>query len=334
MHRAEGDAGLNAYAVIRPLPGRLVAAALLREFPPGEWAVLAVAAAVAWVTARYPSALPFWAPWDFSWPAFLAAGFGVLWFVRGRRLASPVQRIAVWRCVSFLTGVAGLYAVLLTHFEYIAQHAFFLNRIQHLAMHHLFPFLIALSWPGETIARGMPPLLRRYICCAAIRRTLGTLQRPWLALFLFEGLLMLWLVPPIAFRSMIDPRLFGLMNASMVIDGLLFWFLVLDPRPPEVAGIGFYRRLLVGFLAIFPQIAAGTFISGAQHDLYPFFSLCGRVYPSIGPLQDQQIGGLILWVPAGMMSAASAVLVWYRLFAYEDGRERFAASLDHAKGAR
>jgi putative membrane protein len=225
-----------------------------------------------------------------------------------------------------------LYTVLLTQFEYLAQHMFFLNRLQHLTMHHLCPFLIALSWPGETIACGMPPAVRR--CCAGrpVLRVLRVLQRPLLAFGLFDGLLILWLIPPVTFRAMLDAHLYAVMNASMVIDGLLFWFLVLDPRPAPVAPVGFFMRLVLGFIVIFPQIAVGTVIEAAQTDLYPSFALCGRVYPSIGPLLDQQIGGLILWIPAGMMSALGSLLIMYRMFRHDDRVVRTAAGLHRQVG--
>lgn len=283
-----------------------------------EAGVVALAAAVAWLTDNHPSIVPVWGPWDLLWPAFLAAGFTLLWFLRGLRHADATTRLPPWRVACFLIGLAGIYAVLLTHFEYAAQHMFALNRVQHAVMHHLGPFLIALSWPGATIARGIPPSLRRWFASRPVLRTLRVLQRPVLAVVLFEGLLIFWLIPPVLFRAMFDPRLYGVMNASMVMDGLLFWFLVLDPRPVPQAPIGFFPRLALAFLIIFPQIATGTAIGLVQHDLYPSFSLCGRVFPDIGPLLDQQIGGLVLWVPTGMMSAFAAALIMWRMVLHED----------------
>jgi len=321
-----GVEGLNSFPA---LPVRRIRmATALRGAPPAECAVLAAAAAVAWATATYPSSLPVWAPWDFSWAAFLGAGFAALWFVRGYFRIPAAERISAWRCLWFFAGLAGLYAVLLTRFEYVAQHAFFLNRVQHLTMHHLCPFLIALSWPGETIAPGMPSWLRHGIRAIGASRPLRMLQRPVPAFLLFEGLLMLWLVPPVTFRAMIDPHLYAIMNASMVIDGLLFWFLVLDPRAAPAASVSFFIRLCLDFIVIFPQIAVGTLIGAVHRDLYPSFALCGRIYPAIGPLLDQEIGGLILWVPSGMMSAIGAVLIMSRMFAHEDR----AGRLDSLEG--
>ena len=86
---------------------------------------------------------------------------------------------------------------------------------------------------------------------------LRAVQRPVSAFLLFEGLLMLWLVPPVTFRAMLDPRLYAIMNASMVVDGLLFWFLVLDPRPAPAAPISFFTRLCLGFCRDLPADCRG-----------------------------------------------------------------------------
>ena len=311
---------------------RVSLATAIQELPFAEAGLAALGALLAWIADTHPTLLPVWAPWDFSWPTFLAAGFALLWFLRGLHRTSRSAWMPPWRCWCFLIGFASLYAVLLTQFEYVAQHMFFLNRVQHAVLHHIGPFLIALSWPGATIARGMPALLRR--CCASpqVRRSLRPFQQPLIAVVLFEGLLFLWLIPPITFGAMFDWRLYEVMNASMVIDGLMFWFLVLDPRPYPAAPVGFFTRLCLGFLIIFPQIAVGTLIGMAQHDLYPSFSLCGRVFPGIGPLLDQQIGGLVLWVPAGMMSAFAAVLIMGRMFRDDDRIALMSCTTGRAKG--
>jgi putative membrane protein len=284
----------------------------------GEIGVVAIAAALSWTCDHHPLLLPFWGPWDFSWLAFLGTALSLLWFLRGQRAAPVAERLPGWRSVCFLVGLAAIYAMLLTHFEYLAQHMFLLNRIQHAVMHHFGPFLIALSWPGKTMGRGMPPILYRWCTGGQVRRVLRVLQQPVLAVVLFEGLLLLWLIPPVMYRAMYDWLLYDIMNASMVIDGLLFWFLVLDPRPAPAAPIGFFVRLALAFLIIFPQIAIGTALGLTQRDLYPSFTECGRVFTDIGPLLDQQIGGLVLWVPTGMMSSLAAVIILRRLFMHED----------------
>lgn len=83
---------------------------------------------------------------------------------------------------------------------------------------------------------------------------------PAVAVLLFVGLIYFWLLSPIHFKAMLDARLYRVMNWSMVIDGLLFWWLVLDPRPAPPARLAPGRRILVVIAAIPPQIILGAFI--------------------------------------------------------------------------
>ena len=292
--------------------------------------ILALGALLSWLSAVHPSLLPVWAPWDFSWPEYLALTLVPFWYLRGLGTTAAEERPALWRRVAFFAGLALLYAVLQTRFEYAAQHMFFLNRAQHVAMHHLGPFLIALGAAGATIERGMPAALRRAIAHPAVRLPIGVLQQPFIAAFIFVGSFYFWLVPGIHFRAMIDPRLYALMNWTMVLDGVLFWALVLDPRPKPPARISFGMRAALAFGVMFPQIVLGAIITFAQRDLYPYYELCGRLYPSMSALSDQRAGGVIMWIPPAMMSVLAVILVINALRLHEESlaeEDEDAASL-------
>ena len=271
--------------------------------------ILGLGALLYWLCRFHPSWMPAWAPWDFSWPEYLAFALTILWFLRGLGATPEASRPSIGRRIAFFSGLALLYAVLQTHFDYMAQHMFFLNRIQHVVMHHIGPFLIALGCAGETIGRGMPPRLRRMAESRPAAVTIGVLQQPVVAVFLFVGLFYFWLIPPVHFRAMIDPRLYALMNASMVLDGLLFWSLTLDPRPRPPARVSYAARFVLAVVVMFPQIALGAVITFSTHDLFPYYDLCGRLFPSLDALADQQIGGIVIWIPPVMMSVIGALLV-------------------------
>ncbi len=202
-----------------------------------------------------------------------------------------------------------IYVVLETRYEYLAEHQFFFNRVQHVTLHHVGPLLLALSWPGEMLCRGMPERLFRLVQRSIFERMLAVIQRPVNAAILFVGIFFFWLVPPVHFRAMIDPHLYSIMNWTMVIDGILFWFLVLDPRPRPLAHIGYVTRAVLAVAVIFPQIIGGALIALSPGDIYPFYSLCGRIYPELGAHYDQLIGGLIIWIPPAMMSLIALLFV-------------------------
>ncbi len=303
-----------------------------------EWGVytliVAFGALLWWATRTHAAAMPVWTPWEFSWLWFLAAALALWWYWRGVLLAPQDERPSPWRRLAYVIGVLAIYTVLQTHFEYLAEHMFFLNRVQHVVMHHLGPFMIALAWPGAAIDRGMPQTVRRLVDARAVSRVMHVIQQPLLASVLFVGLVALWLVPPVHFRAMIDPKLYQVMNWSMVVDGVLFWILVLDPRPLPLARTSYGMRAAMAAGVILPQIVIGAVIAFAQHDLYAFYEWCGRIYPSIGALEDQQFGGLIIWIPPAMMSAVAFLLVInaYRLHeerelvANEDDESGFSAA--------
>jgi len=228
--------------------------------------IAALGAFLWWMSTYRMAAMPFWAPWDFSPLWYIAATLAIYWHARGLARTPPAERPALWRTVFYYIGIAAIWIVLQTRFEYMAQHMFFLNRIQHVVMHHLGPFLIALAWPGATLTRGMPEPVLVFLRSRPVRTVTAIVQQPFLAAVLFFGLIALWLTPPIHFRAMIDPTLYSVMNWSMVVDGLFFWCLVLDPRPAPPAFASF-------------------------------------------AIDDQQYGGLIVWIPSSMMSVIALIIV-------------------------
>jgi putative membrane protein len=315
--------------------GTAVDSAANRRGSPRAYLVVGiVAGALFWLCRTYPSRVPAWAPWDFSWTEFLGAALGLLWFFRGVARLPAEARPPVWRRVSFTLGVGSIYVVLQTRVDYFALHMFFLNRIQHLVMHHLGPFLIALGCGGPTVKAGLPAPLARLLDGRWPRRALAIVQHPIVAPVLFVGLIYLWLIPPVHFRAMIDPRLYKVMNWSMVGDGLLFWSLVLDPRPRPPARLSFALRAVLAVGVMFPQIALGALIGFAGRDIYPYYAFCGRLFPSIGAVADQTIGGVVIWIPAAMMSVVALILVLNFMRLHEDRRERTPDEAAMAEFAR
>jgi putative membrane protein len=274
-----------------------------------------------WLSVFHPAHMPFWGPWNFSWLEYLASAFAVFWFWRGLTLQPPAERPHILRRIAYFAGLGAIYAVTQTHYDYMAQHMFFLNRIQHVIMHHIGPFLIVLGRPGPTLQRGMPERALQITRSRFVVRMLDILQQPFLAAFLFVGLLFLWLTPAVHFRAMLDDRLYALMNWSMVVDGVLFWALALDHRPKPPARVSYGMRLLLAPLVMLPQIALGAIITFAQHDIYPFFTLCGRLFPSLGAIDDQHLAGVIIWIPSSMMSVIGALIVLNSLRLHEQTLE-------------
>ena len=161
-------------------------------------------------------------------------------YVRGcrRRPTSGLRQFAFW------LGLGLLYIALHTRLDYYSEHEFFVHRLQHLVLHHLGPFLIALAViPGTHCARachcaGACAGCARLERSPPVRGLLTILLNPLVAAVLFVGLIIFWLWPAVHFDAMLDARLYRVMNWSMAIDGL--HVLVADtgsaPAPAGAAG--------------------------------------------------------------------------------------------------
>ncbi|MGA7800113.1 MAG: cytochrome c oxidase assembly protein [Gammaproteobacteria bacterium] len=265
-------------------------------------------------------------PWEFSPTVLLSCLLASALYLRGLgRKKATGESVSGWRTGSFFVGLVLIYLVLQTYFDFLSQHMFWVHRLQHLVLHHLGPFLVMIALPGEVMEQGLPawsrPPILALLRSRGVRLAYRVLQNPVIASVLFVGLIYLWLTPSIHFVAMLSAPLYKVMNWSMLVDGLLFWWLIVDPRPPQM-----YRtprhpiRILMLWGVMLPQIALGAYIALSRHELYDAYSVCGRAWP-ISPLTDQEYGGLITWIPSAMMSVVGGLVV-LRLWTRSGGRVR------------
>jgi putative membrane protein len=274
------------------------------------WYGLALArgAVLAIVCRFFPADLPFWMPWEFSWPEYLACILTLAWFFRGLRRLPRARHPALWRQVLFVLGVASFWIVLQTRIDYYAQHMFFVHRWAHFVLHHAGAFAIAMGMSGPVLFAGMPDFLKPLVTARPLQATLSVLQHPAVAPVLFVGLLYFWLIPSIHTVVMLNRSLYDVMNWSMALNGIMFWALILDARARPPARLSHLMRALLIIVIELPQMVLGAVLSLTSHDLYPVYDICGRVL-DMTALNDVHYGGLIIWLPGTLTSFAAMIVV-------------------------
>ncbi|MDA8110065.1 MAG: cytochrome c oxidase assembly protein [Betaproteobacteria bacterium] len=260
------------------------------------------------------SILEFLLPWDFSPAAFLAWSLSVLLYARGLRRMPAGARPGTARSIAYFSGGALTYFVLQTKYEYLSTHMFFLHALQQLAVHHVGPFLVALSWPQAVLGHALPLRGARAVLDAIERNAFARgayalLQNGFVAPALFVGLIVLWLLPGVHFDAMLSARVYWWMNWSMLLDGLLFWILALDPRSRRAGALlGYGARMAMLLLMMLPEMLIGAYIALSGRDLYQVYDVCGRAW-AMPARADQALGGLILWVPVAMVDLAGFLVL-------------------------
>lgn len=158
--------------------------------------------------------------------------------------------------------------------------------VHHLLLVALAAPLIALAWPARRPRGGTP-------------------------LFLVStGVLWAWHLPQAYDAAMADMGLYWVMQAALLGSATAFWRAVLAPGQPAgqagLAILGAYMQM--GLL--------GALLTFAPEPLYAIHQWAPLAW-GFTPLSDQQLGGIIMWVPAGIPYAALGALVarrgWRRL---------------------
>jgi putative membrane protein len=193
----------------------------------------------------------------------------------GRKFSLSLRKVA------FIVGVMAILAVVLPPIGNGAEQLFSLHMVQHL-------LLIAVTAPLLAIS-GVLDGLRRF----AIVRMLSEPAPAWLA-FVFIFLFWHW---PAAFRwAAGNPASQLLEYASILFGALLFWSVALSRQ----------GRLSLGARALFVMTGAvATDLPGVIMVFAPR-ALCtmpgeNAALWGLTPLQDQQIAGMLMWVPANLI---------------------------------
>jgi putative membrane protein len=244
-------------------------------------------------------------PWEPAFSVAIVTALAAMLFIRG----SLKYKLLFRQKLCFWTGLLSLYAVSHTQADYYAEHEFFIHQLQSLVLHHMGPFLIVLSRPKEALSAGCPVAGRRMIGMISawkpVQYLINALFNPVAVVIIFVGLIIFWLLPSIHFIAMIDWRIYRLMNWSMVLSGLIFWGVAMDSHSKWSPG----SRIGMMLAVIPPQILIGTLIFFTPHELYPIYTLCGRAFTGMSSVTDQQIGGVIIWMNAAMMSVIGILIV-------------------------
>ena len=277
------------------------------------------------------SVITFLRPWEFSPTVLASCALPTAAYIRGLLLTKRNhEATGFWRPLSFFVGLGLIYIALQTYFDFLSQHMFWVHRLQHLILHHVGPFLMVLAAPMEMMSRGVPIRFRDQVLRPVWRNRMvqgiySFLQNPIIAPVLFVGLIYFWLSPAIHFTVMLNEDRYRLMNWSMVVDGILFWWLMLAPRTPDGhANISYMKRILILFIVMIGQVLLGAYIFMHKSMLYDVYGICGRAW-AISPMTDQQIGGLITWIPPSMMCVIAVLVVLSRIL-HEDEEEIVPAS--------
>ena len=254
--------------------------------------------------------------WNWDPGLILALAVTLVLFGLGlRRRGFPRSGRMSWaRVGAFVGGLAALVAAIISPIDQHAEQQFSLHMVQHMILIVIVAPMLVAARPGATLLLGLPSSLTRAL--GGVWRRLHGLQArlrwlasPGLAWVVHAATLWLWHIPG-PFEAALETRwVHDLEHFTFLATALWFWWTIAELIRSRSAKVG------VAFFSLFTMALQsgllGVLITFSRLPWYPTYADLAPLL-HIDALADQQLAGVIMWVPAGTVYFAAGIVILYR----------------------
>lgn len=252
---------------------------------------------------------------DFGWsfepwavlPMLLVAW---LYWNGSRHIGGTADRRA--QHLLFWTGLVSIALALMSPLHELGEHLFSAHMVEHEILMVVGVPVMVTARPAAILVAGMPTWARA-LTIAAIRH--GTLKKLWSggtelfsATVLHAGVLWLWHVPVLFQAANENEGVHVIQHLSFIVSALLFWTAILDrDRKRHDQGLA----ALALFFTSLQASLLGALITFSSRLWYPA-GPDPEAIAGLSRFEDQQLSGLIMWVPACTLYVVAAILILAR----------------------
>jgi len=284
--------------------------------------VLMLASASGRVWAHSDGEVPHLATaWSLSPWVLLPAAVLLAWYALGLsrlwRQAGPGRGVSGLGVAAFGMGVVALFLAMVWPLDAYGEWSLAAHMAQHMLLLALAPPLLLAGRPLAVMACATPRawLHRLHAVGRRIPPWLGTHLAP--AAFAHSAAMWAWHVPAALDLALAHPIVHGLMHASFLLAGLWFWAVLWHRvRHRDLGVVAGVASLIV---VMMQMGLLGALLTFSPRVLY---APCLLRAPALGlaPLTDQQLAGLIMWVPSCLPYLVGGL--WLMAHALRDSRRR------------
>jgi putative membrane protein len=271
-----------------------------------------------------------WSSFTLHWSTVLGlAGLAMLYEWRaaggGRGMRDRTLRPAsAARRPSFYAGLAVIFLALNGWLHDLSDYYLFsAHMAQHLLLTLVAPPLLIAGTPGWMLR----PMLARPGVGALAR----WLTKPAHCFAIFNVVLAGWHLPPVYNLAMAHHPVHILQHLMFIAAAVLMWWPISSPLP-ELPRLSYPAQMLYCFTLSIPMSLVSVYIAYADALLYTAYAAAPRMW-GITPMQDQLIGGLVMWIPGGLFFFGVMSVVYWKWQAH-DGDETVAGAQAIEAGAR
>jgi cytochrome c oxidase assembly factor CtaG len=225
------------------------------------------------------------------------------------RSAGPGHGIRRWEAAAFAGGWITLLLALVSPLHRLGGVLFSAHMAQHELLMAAAAPLLVLGRPLVPFVWALPMSWRRTVgdwaAVAPVRGTWELLTLPLVAWTLHGVAIWLWHAPALFEATLRSDLVHTLQHMTFLGTGLLFWWALLRGRG---GGIGRPAAVLYLFTTSVHTTVLGALLTFSARAWYPLYAPATAAW-GLTPLEDQQLAGLIMWVPANLSYLIAALAI-------------------------
>lgn len=241
---------------------------------------------------------------------FGLTAMSVFYILGWRKVAPPARGRLSW----FLAGLLTLIVALLSPIDSLSDHLASVHMVQHTLIMMVAAPMMAMASLEYFAVKSLPvsirkawlPFQRFYFSLA--RR--NKVQRVFFVWLVYALTLWIWHVPSAYEAALKDPLVHDVQHLLFFATSFWFWRLVTDSLSFQKLNEG--AGIIYVFVASLHAILLGALMTLAPKAWYPSYFLTAPDY-GLSAVSDQQLAGLIMWMPAGLSSVCVVIFNLNRL---------------------
>jgi len=182
---------------------------------------------------------------------------------------------------------------------------------------HMLQHLLLTLGAAPLLLAGTPDWLLRSVLKGFVRWA----RHPLVAFFSFNAVFSLAHIPSFYELTLASEPLHALEHLVFLGTAMLMWMPVLSPVPDIAPPYPALGQVLYLFLQTVPASLLGALLAATSSAYYPTYLRAPRI-TALGPLEDQQLGGLIMWVGSGLYFLIATGVVFFAWASREEAANR------------
>lgn len=235
--------------------------------------------------------------WEWSWePVTLA-----LLAISAALYAIGARHMRARNTVAFFAGIFTLFIALISPLDHLSEEFFSAHMVQHELLIIIAAPLLVLGRPLIAFLWAVPakwrPKAGHLAATPPVAKSWHFLTGPFVTTIVHAVALWIWHLPSWYEATLRNDVIHALQHSSFLFTAALFWWALIHGR---------YGRMGYGAAVVYVFVtAAHTGALGALIALSP-----NIIYPTYRSIEDQQLAGIIMWIPAGVMMTTVAVALF------------------------